>query len=390
MAQWTAFAALTGVVLALLLVLSHLTTAAFEAGDGPGPTTDPAGASERVAGPRLDLSDQDEGRSVTAGRTDAEPAESSPSTEAVRGDEPSETAVGGSRTDESTERERGESTEGERGESTEGERGESTEGERGESVVRERGESTEGERGESVEREQGEPVEGGSGDDEGTGTDGPAIRGERTDDRGVEPESLSTAALLANVAVSQGFFALVLIGGAIYTGIPAEALGIAFDRAYLREGLVVGVGLGVVLYALNEVGAAGAKRAGIDLSEELRELLAPESAGGWLVLLFVVLPIIAVFEELLFRAALVGALSVGFGISPWLLAVASSIAFAVGHGMQGTAGVIVTGVLGFVLAAVFVLTGSLLVVVVAHYLINVLEFVVHEGLGIDPLGTTGS
>ena len=350
MAQWTAFAALTGVVLALLLVLSHLTTAAFEAGDGPGPTTDPAGASERVAGPRLDLSDQDEGRSVTAGRTDAEPAESSPSTEAVRGDEPSETAVGGSRTDESTERERGE----------------------------------------SVVREQGEPVEGGSGDDEGTGTDGPAIRGERTDDRGVEPESLSTAALLANVAVSQGFFALVLIGGAIYTGIPAEALGIAFDRAYLREGLVVGVGLGVVLYALNEVGAAGAKRAGIDLSEELRELLAPESAGGWLVLLFVVLPIIAVFEELLFRAALVGALSVGFGISPWLLAVASSIAFAVGHGMQGTAGVIVTGILGFVLAAVFVLTGSLLVVVVAHYLINVLEFVVHEGLGIDPLGTTGS
>ncbi len=332
MAQWVAFAALTGVVLALLLVLSHLTTVAFEDGDDLGPTTDrDHGGDERVVGPRFDPSRSDGSRDVTADRTDA--ASSLPSTEVVRIDEPSETGVDRSRADG----------------------------------------SVDGRRGEEV-----------------AGSDGPAIRGERTDDRGVEPESLSTAALLANVAVSQGLFAVVLIGGAIYTGIPADALGIAFDRAYLREGLVVGVGLGVVLYALNEVGAAGAKRAEIDLSEELRELLAPESAGGWLVLLFVVLPIIAVFEELLFRAALVGALSVGFGISPWLLAVGSSVAFAVGHGMQGTAGVIVTGTLGFVLAAAFVLTGSLLVVIVAHYLINVLEFVVHEGLDVDPLGTTGS
>jgi uncharacterized membrane protein len=36
-----------------------------------------------------------------------------------------------------------------------------------------------------------------------------------------------------------------------------------------------------------------------------------------------------------------------------------------------------------VLAVTFVLTGSLLVVVVAHYLVNALEFVVHEGLGFE-------
>ncbi|MCH7661371.1 MAG: CPBP family intramembrane metalloprotease domain-containing protein, partial [Euryarchaeota archaeon] len=39
--------------------------------------------------------------------------------------------------------------------------------------------------------------------------------------------------------------------------------------------------------------------------------------------------------------------------------------------------------LGFVLAAAFILTESLLVVVVAHYLVNALEFVVHEGFGIE-------
>jgi membrane protease YdiL (CAAX protease family) len=122
---------------------------------------------------------------------------------------------------------------------------------------------------------------------------------------------------------------------------------------------------------------------GVDYSESLRAHLAPESLRGWVVLLGVVLPIIAGFEELLFRAALVGVLAAGFGVSPWALAVASSVAFAVGHGAQGPGGVAVTGVLGFALAAAFVLTGSLLVVVVAHYLINALEFVIHEGLGIE-------
>jgi len=39
------------------------------------------------------------------------------------------------------------------------------------------------------------------------------------------------------------------------------------------------------------------------------------------------------------------------------------------------------GLLGVGLAAVFVLTGSLVVVIVAHYVINALEFVVHEGIG---------
>jgi membrane protease YdiL (CAAX protease family) len=44
---------------------------------------------------------------------------------------------------------------------------------------------------------------------------------------------------------------------------------------------------------------------------------------------------------------------------------------------------VVTGVLGFALAAVFVTTGSLVAVIVAHYLVNALEFVVHEGFGVD-------
>ena len=207
-------------------------------------------------------------------------------------------------------------------------------------------------------------------------------------DRSVDPASLSTGALLANVAVSQGLFGLLLLGAAVYTAIPAGALGVEFSTAYLETGLMVGTAAGIVIYVANELAAAVAARLGFDHDETLRELLAPDSVGGWLVLLLGVLPIIAVFEEFLFRAALIGVPAAGFGLSPWLLAVGSSVAFALGHGMQGSVGVVVTGLLGFVLAALFIVTGSLLVVVVAHYLINALEFVVHEGLGLewaDPL-----
>ncbi|NGM69689.1 CPBP family intramembrane metalloprotease [Natronolimnobius sp. AArcel1] len=199
----------------------------------------------------------------------------------------------------------------------------------------------------------------------------------------IDPSNLSSGVLLANVALSQGVFALVLIGAAIYTAIPASALGIEFSRAYLETGLLIGAIAGIVLYVANEIGAAVATRAGFTHDEGLRELLAPESARGWVVLLVGVLPIIAVFEELLFRAAVIGVISTHYGVDPWILAVVSSLAFALGHGIQGSVGIIITGTLGFALAAIFIVTGSFLVVVVAHYLINALEFIVHEGLDRD-------
>jgi membrane protease YdiL (CAAX protease family) len=207
---------------------------------------------------------------------------------------------------------------------------------------------------------------------------------EELDGEGDEFE-FTTGALLANVALSQGVFGVALVGAAWFAEIPPAALGVVPGDPW-NVGLPavgVGVAVGVALYVGNELAAALVDAAGVDYSEGLREALAPDDLRGWLVLLGVVLPIIAGFEELLFRAALIGAFSAGFGLSPWLMAVFSTVAFAVGHGAQGPGGIAVTGLLGFALAATFVLTGSLLVVVVAHYLVNALEFVVHEGLGIE-------
>ncbi|PSP86736.1 CPBP family intramembrane metalloprotease [Halobacteriales archaeon QS_4_66_20] len=196
---------------------------------------------------------------------------------------------------------------------------------------------------------------------------------------------LTTGMLLANVAVTQGIVALVVVVAAWYFAIPAEALAIDPAGNALFPAIGLGAAFGVVLWVGNELSTALADAVGAAYDEAVRQLLAPDSAGSWAVLLGVVLPIIAVSEELLFRAALIGVPAAGYGVSPWLLAVVASAAFALGHGAQGRVGVVVTGALGFVLAAGYVVSGSLLLVVIAHYVINALEFLVHEGLGIDDI-----
>ncbi|PSP66397.1 CPBP family intramembrane metalloprotease [Halobacteriales archaeon QS_1_69_70] len=193
--------------------------------------------------------------------------------------------------------------------------------------------------------------------------------------------------LFANVAVSQALLAGLLVAGVLLTGVPWSALGVSADPISTGlPGVAVGIGLGVAIALANAVAAGLADAFETDPSRDLRELLAPETRRGWLVLLSVVLPLVAGFEELLFRAALIGGFAAGFGLSPWLLAVLSSVAFAAGHGAQGGPGVVVTGLLGLALAVAFVLTGSLLVVVLAHYVVNTVEFVVGEGLGWRPFG----
>ncbi|WP_248299508.1 CPBP family intramembrane glutamic endopeptidase [Halorhabdus amylolytica] len=190
---------------------------------------------------------------------------------------------------------------------------------------------------------------------------------------------------MVNIALTQGLVAIVVLVGAWYFDVPLRALGIAGDSPIVA--VATGLALGLVLWLASEVTTALSEAAGFGADEGLRRLLAPGTTGGWIALLGFALPIVAVSEELLFRAAAIGVPATGSGTSPWALSIVSSVAFGFCHGIQGRAGVLVTGVLGFVLAAAYVYTGSLLVVIVAHYVLNATEFLVHEGLGVDPIGT---
>lgn len=222
---------------------------------------------------------------------------------------------------------------------------------------------------------------------------------------------VSSRALQLNAAASQ-LLALAALGVIAWlTAVPAVAFGVGGTTPAigvvpnwmpsglasamativdpdLEMALFVGTLAGGLLYAGNEAAVWLGARVGLSPSVRLRRALAPTDAGGWALLLGVVLPVIAVFEEALFRGALIGALALGLAVDPWLLAVGSSVAFGLGHGAQGRLGVIVTAVLGFALAALFVLTGSLLIVVVAHYVVNALEFGIRDGIGLAPMAAS--
>jgi membrane protease YdiL (CAAX protease family) len=162
------------------------------------------------------------------------------------------------------------------------------------------------------------------------------------------------------------------------TGVPLDVLGLSRS-----PDLFGGILLGVGVFALVEGMTLVAKHVGVAEPERLRRMLAPETRREWLLLLGLVLPAVAVSEELLFRGALIGGLAAGTSFSPWFFVVLSALAFGVSHTAQGWMGIGVTGALGFLLGACFVLTGDLLLLVVAHYLVDTFEFLLHEGIDLQ-------
>ena len=193
-------------------------------------------------------------------------------------------------------------------------------------------------------------------------------------------QHITVHGLYTNVVVSQALVVGVLGVLAWVASVPIVVFGVGGHEFSIPLQIGLGLGLGVGLYLANSASVSLLSRLGIDYSEDLRQALTPSGIGGWAVLLVIVLPIIATAEELVFRAAMIGGIAAGVDISPFVLILLSSLAFGAGHGMQGTGGILVTGVLGIVLGTAFVVSGSLLLVVAAHYVINALEFIVHEGI----------
>lgn len=204
---------------------------------------------------------------------------------------------------------------------------------------------------------------------------------EAADDDGavsvVREESLPTGALLLNVLLVQGVLTAVLVVVASLVAVPWSALGLGANAVSVAA-TVAGVGFGVGLYVLDEVLTVVARWGGVVPDEAVRESLSPTSPGGWFTLFVGVLPVVAVAEELLFRGALIGASTTGLAVPAWLAVGVSSLVFGTAHGAQGKGGIVVTALLGVGLGGVFLVSGSLVTAAVAHYVVNALEFVVHE------------
>lgn len=227
-----------------------------------------------------------------------------------------------------------------------------------------------------------------------TATSAPGARSETVDtstgglkdrpeqDRIQSLEALSTDILLVNVLVTQGGVIVLILGGALLADLPMRALGVAPSLVHAQP-IAIGVAVGLGLYSVDELLSMVARRLGYVPEELLRSALTPTSVMGWVILVSAILPLVAVGEELLFRAALLGATPLVGTVPTVAMLLLSSLLFGLAHAVQGRAGVIVAAVLGLGLGSTYLITGNLVVVVVAHYLVNVFEFLIHELLGLE-------
>lgn len=165
---------------------------------------------------------------------------------------------------------------------------------------------------------------------------------------------------------------------ALFSGTQPQHLGIE-PSSNGTEALTAGIQLGFLLYMGTELMIYAVKALGLTYDPGYDQIFA-NSPGGWPFLLGIVLPAISLREELIYRVALIGVGSVLLGVSPWVLAVVSTLVFGSVH-FTGDGGVVIAAIGGGVLAIAFILTNSLLTIVIAHTIVNVTEFLVHYAFG---------
>jgi len=143
------------------------------------------------------------------------------------------------------------------------------------------------------------------------------------------------------------------------------------DRIGLVTGFVVVVILAVTVLSVRALRTGVLREAGSE-SAALRSVgsLLPRT-GSERRLFSVVALTAGIAEEVVYRGFGIAMLAALAPALPWWgLVVLAGVAFGLAHAYQGLAGILTTGLLGSVLAAVYLDTGSLLVPILLHALID--------------------
>ncbi len=144
-------------------------------------------------------------------------------------------------------------------------------------------------------------------------------------------------------------------------------------RNPLKEALVglllfvpVAASAGAVAYIL--------RGAGFSLPDTPPPFLTPQGAGEIALAIFLVV-IVAIAEETIFRGYLILRFTTIAGNTIAAAAI-SSFFFSLGHGYQGSAGILAVGFLGFLYSLVYLWRGSVIAPTVMHFIQNFLGIVV--------------
>ncbi len=114
----------------------------------------------------------------------------------------------------------------------------------------------------------------------------------------------------------------------------------------------------------------------------LLRAIVPANRLEWVGVMAVLLPA-AALEELLFRSLPLGGLT--WLVSPWVLIWPLSLLFGLMHASQGQWGVVGAAIMGLLLSALFLWTGSIWVPIVTHWLLNAAEVTIAQRRGVRPL-----
>ncbi|MCL5097854.1 MAG: CPBP family intramembrane metalloprotease [Candidatus Omnitrophica bacterium] len=130
------------------------------------------------------------------------------------------------------------------------------------------------------------------------------------------------------------------------------------------------IGWGMVLFLPAVIGANALEQAlralGLSAPSKLPSFLSATGVGG-IILACVLVVVVAVVEETVFRGYLILRIRTVTRRTS-LAVVLSSVVFSLGHGYEGTAGVISVFVLGVVFALIYVWRKSLIAPMVMHFL----------------------
>lgn len=195
-----------------------------------------------------------------------------------------------------------------------------------------------------------------------------------------------------------GLAALVVAVSLVAARVGWSELGLRWpDRIGFVTGFVVVVVLAVTVLSVRALRTGVLREVGSE-SASLRSVgsLLPRTDAERRVFAAVALTA-GIAEEVVYRGFGIAVLAaLGPALPWWGLIAAAGAAFGLAHAYQGTAGILTTGLLGAVLAAVYLDTGSLLVPILLHCLID-LRFLavspdVLPGVGrpAEPPGPPGS
>jgi membrane protease YdiL (CAAX protease family) len=160
---------------------------------------------------------------------------------------------------------------------------------------------------------------------------------------------------------------------------PAKQIGWCFECRW--QDVVLGVVLFAPMFFAAGFVEQAAQAAGLSPGPKMLPAeLVPRGSAQFLLATAMVV-VVALAEETIFRGYLILRLKAVTG-SAWAAVLLSTFVFALGHGYEGSAGVVTVGFMGLVFALIYIWRGSLVAPIVMHFLQDFLGIVALPLMGL--------